>query len=149
MYQLIVRKMARTATDNAGMTLIELMITAGIMAVAFVFIIGGIASISTTRAIVEDQALAASTLSSTVEEVKTLSYNDLLAYVPAPPSQLGTTRAVEVRCYAADGTAYALPVDPDVLPGPLPNPLETEIRVTWRDDAGRPLLRRASVLLRR
>ncbi|MBN2309265.1 MAG: type II secretion system protein [Candidatus Hydrogenedentes bacterium] len=137
-------RVRRCRLGEAGMTLVEIMIASGIMTIAFVFIMGSIISISTATSCTEEQMLAGATVSSVMEELHSLSYEELLAYQPAAAAQLGATATVTAVCYDVNGGANILPLDPDSLAAPLPNPVEVQVTVTWRDKMGRPFARRAS-----
>lgn len=119
-----------------GMTLLELMIAAGVMAMAFVFMFGSYAGISTASASSEELAIATAHISTVMEEIRGRpSYAALLAYQPPALTGLGVTETIQVVCLNSAGAAVALPTAP---PSPaLPNPVEVRVMVTWRDRMGR------------
>ena len=136
-------------TDERGVTLIELMIASGILAMAMVFLMGGLISISDTNKITENQTLASSHLESVIEELQGLSYDQLLEYQPPVLPGLGASSTIQVAALNSGGNQVPLPVDPATLNAPLPNPAEVRITVIWNDVRGRVYSTRASTLCRR
>lgn len=145
--------MKRTAQivskPTAGLTLLEIMIAAGIMATAFVLILGSLTSISDTGNSSEARAQANVHLASVLEEIQNISYDELLAYVPPDRPGIGSAQQLEVVCLDSGGSEVTLPSTPDALGGPLPNPLEVQVRFSWIDSKGRPASTRLSTLVGR
>lgn len=131
-------------SPQSGMTLVEVMIAAGIVAVAFLLAMESFVSISLASDISEDQAVAVATVSSLLEELRSLSFDELMAYQPPASESLGATTVIGVVCYDAAGAAHTLPLDPATLATPLPNPLEVEVTVVWRDTKWHPFAMRAA-----
>jgi type II secretory pathway pseudopilin PulG len=136
-------------TNESGLTLLELMLAAGIMALALASLFGSLVTVSVAGGLTEDRAVAVTHLSSVVEEIRSLSYNELLAYLPPTFNNLATTEHITIECMKSDGTALQLPVDPASLTTPLPNPLEVRCTVAWNDPRGRSLHFRASQMIYR
>jgi type II secretory pathway pseudopilin PulG len=131
------------------MTLVELMIASGIVTIALVLTLGSIISVSSTTDLAEDRAMAAATITSVLEELRALPYQELLAYQPPVVAGTGVGTVLSVACIASDGTAVPLPVDSSSFSGSFPNPVEVRVTVTWRDKMGRPYsLRNAAFLVR-
>jgi hypothetical protein len=123
---------------QAGMTLIELMIAGGIMAIAFVFLFGSLISISVTGATAADRSVAVAHLSSIMEELDPLVDEDgLLAYQPPAMRGLGVAETILVQCVDGAGNLVSLPSNPGALAAPLTNPVEVRVTISWRDKAGR------------
>lgn len=140
--------MIRKRGTKNGFTLLELSIAAGVMVVAFVLIMQEVVSISTTREIVTEQAQAVAALSSTLEQLRILSFQQLLQFQPVPTGRLGAGETVQVFCFDQNGVPVALPVT--VLPLPVfPNPVETQVIISWRDPSGRVFTRSASTMIGR
>ncbi len=135
--------------EECGVTLVELMIAAGVLAVAIVLLLGGLISIGETNAITENQTVASAYLESVVEETQALSYDQLLAYQPPAMTGLGASSTIQVQCMDSAGNPVMLPVDPASLGGALPNPTEVQITVVWNDVRGRVFTARTSTLCRR
>jgi type II secretory pathway pseudopilin PulG len=128
----------KARSREAGMTLVETMIAAGVTAMGLVLTMGSFVSISTASDVSEEQAVAATMVSSVVEELRSMTYDELLAYQPPTTVDLGAGTAVSVACFDWDGGAHQLPVSPAALASPLPNPMEFQVTVVWWDRMGRP-----------
>ncbi len=141
------KKEAPQLPQDAGMTLFEVMIAAGVTLVAIVAAMGSIVSIATTSTVSETQMMAATIVSTMLERIGTMPLEDLTAL--NPPTDLarrsGTT--IQVTCYDTSGNPYQTPFDSSGIS--LPNPLPVEVTVTWRDDQGRTYSKRSSVLVGR
>lgn len=132
---------------NAGMTLLELMIAAGIMSTALVMLMGSIMSISATGAAAEDRTIARAHLSSVMEELQTTNFDTLMVY--EPPDFRGLNgETIVVRFTATDGTIVSLPIDPATPSALPPNPVEIQATVSWNTSAGHPNSVTASFLHR-
>jgi len=134
---------------DAGMTLFEVMIAAGVTLVAIVVAMGSIVSIATTSTVSETQVMATNIASSVLEQVRTLSLDDLAAFVPPADLTRRDGTAIQITCYDNGGNAHQTPFDPDTVGATFPNPLPVEVTVTWRDDQGRTYSKSSSVLVRR
>jgi type II secretory pathway pseudopilin PulG len=139
----------RGVREADGLTLIELAIASGILAVAFVFIIGGIVNISDTNTIVADRTEAGSALSSVLEQLRTMTIDQLLAYAAPAPHGLGASATTTIACIDATGASVPIPAVTPGLASTLPNPLEVRVTVQWRDPRGRLHTQRTSSLFRR
>lgn len=139
---------SRTA-DERGMTLVEIMTAAGLIAIGFLFILGGVISVSETRSTVQQQALATTVLSSVAESIGSISFDELLEFDGADIELLGGGQALALRCFAADGQVVPIPLPADVDADTLPNPLEVQAEVTWDGPRGRAMSRTISIVLRR
>jgi len=85
----------------------------------------------------DDRSEAMVVLAGTVEQLRFMTHANMLAY--SPPTQAygpGTTRALTVNCYDANGQALSLPIA-GTPPANLPNPLEVRARLVWQDKSGR------------
>lgn len=136
--------------DEAGFTLFELTLASGIMLVALVLMMGSLIRISSTTAATEDRAIAATQLSTVMEEIQGFrDLDSIRTYQPPALDGLGAFQTVDVEAIAADGTAIAVPATEEAFDTNLPNPLEVRVTVTWRDASGRTFVREASTLVRR
>ncbi len=144
---------ARKARNNAGMTLLELMIAAGVMTIGFVLLFGSIMSISTTGSSSEDRAIAVAHVSTVIEELRSLDFTDVLEYQPPPITGLGGSALFIVELIESDEEGVTvlgtLPNTISALAAPPPNPAEVRVRLQWRDDYGRPRRALATVQLAR
>ena len=132
--------------NEAGMTLLELMIAAGIMATALSMLFGSLISINVIGKISEDKALATTQVAGLLEHVRSLTYEDLLPY--SPPMEItspGVKQKVVIECYDEDGGTYALPItsegSSDTITSyteipTLPNPMDVKITLVWQNEQG-------------
>tara|TARA_R110001592_G_scaffold183220_4_gene426851 strand:- start:1156 stop:1593 length:438 start_codon:yes stop_codon:yes gene_type:complete len=132
--------MKRNVTAQSGMSLLEVTFAAGIMATALSLLFGSLISISLLGKLNEDKAVANTELASLLEAIRSLEYNDLLTYTPDAPNAPGVERTVSLACYDADGAAVNLPLVSNELGEidvpPLPNPLEVQVTLLWRNEKG-------------
>ena len=131
---------------TAGLTLVELMIAAGLMTLAIVLAFGSLISVSEARRISEGRTIAADRVASVIEEMQGLTAAGVLAYEAPPFTGLGADEQVTVRVFAANGTVVTVPLDSNATQPTLPDPCEVQVLVTWQD-RGRTLTQRASTLL--
>ena len=141
------RDASSTTSAEQGMTLVEIMTAAGLIGVAFLFILGAVLSVNETRATVQQQARAISELSSVTESLRSVAFTEILELTDADIALLAPDQDLTVECFTTDGEAVPLPLPADVSPGALPNPLEVRVTVTWNGPRGRMMSRSASVLL--
>ena len=137
--------------NDAGMTLIELMIAAGIMTVAFVLLFGSIISISGTGQMSEDRALAAAHMGTITEELQGLGWQEFLAYEPPGLQGLGTGAQVDIELIDASGANETvlgtLPTThADLATSFPPNPIEARITISWLDTRRHQLSMSATAL---
>lgn len=135
--------------ETTGATLLELAIAAGILATTLVLLLGGIMSISEAHSLTADRTAASIALEGTIEQIRTLSYDELLAFQPAPPRSLGAGATLTVSCMDSTGAPLSTPINASSLAQPLPNPVEVQIVAQWRDDRGRPLTAQTTCLFKR
>lgn len=128
--------MTGNRNGQAGMSLLEVTFAAGIMATALSLLFGSLISISLVGKINEDKTVANTEISSVLESLRGMDYNDLLTFTPETPSSPGIARTVTLECFNADGTALALPLAADAELPDLPNPLEVQVTLLWTNDKG-------------
>ncbi len=138
---------------NAGLTLLELMFAAAIMASTLVCILGSIVAISSTSDIAGDQAAVMARVSTIVEELRRASEPELLAYTPETAADGSPAQSVEVRYVINDEgqtvTAPYIPADLAASALELPNPLHVKITVAAVSRSGRPFTMQTAAMLRR
>jgi len=127
------------------MTLLEIMIASGIMATAFVLLMGSLASVSATGVSTEERAVAASYVSSILEEVCRTDWDGLVNY-QAPGLRGLRGVAATVSIVDAAGGVHPLPLT-GTMPS-TPNPIEVRVLVTWQGKSGHPYRLAASTLHR-
>ena len=128
-----------TAANEAGMTLIELVIASGIVMGGLVLMMGSIMSISQTTTQSAERAQASIQMVSLAEFYQDMTLDEMLTFKPPMLDGLGVTQSVEVDCMGSNGEYLSLPMDSmvDSERATLPNPLEVRIAVEWRDSSGR------------
>jgi hypothetical protein len=129
------------------MTLIEITIATAVIMVVFVLAMGTIISVSTTSAVSEDQAMAATQVASVMEELRSMPSEELLSYQPPTAEELPAGTGVDVVCFDGDGNAFELPLTGEA--GALPNPTEIQVTVFWQDKMGRTYSTRSSAMFGR
>lgn len=132
-----------------GLTLIELMMAAGVVLVGIVMAMSAIVTIAQTSASNEELAIARSHLATVAENLHNAPLETVLAYTPPALDGLGVNETVTVSIAQADGTLVETPVAADYNSGGLPNPLEVRIDVTWRTAAGRVITEQITTYVRR
>ncbi len=133
--------MPRICNSQSGMSLLEVTFAAGIMATALSLLFGSLISISLIGRLNEDKSVAHTELASTMEQLRSLDFADLMTFTPQTPTTPGTEQTLSLEAYLADGTVLALPLTPDqtgevTVPPNLPNPLEVRATLLWRNDKG-------------
>ena len=126
---------------DAGLTLIELMVASGALAVALGIMFGSLVTLNVMGQVAEGRTRASTLLAGVLEEVRTLSYQQMLVYTPNPIECEGLEVGVLLEAFDSDGMAISLPVQTDTsasgtLPD-LPNPLEVRATVLWSRGDGR------------
>lgn len=135
--------------EESGVTLVEVMIAAGILAVSFVYLIGGIVDISDSNKVIEGRTQAGSQLASVMEQMRSMSFEAMMNYTPPTLPELGESAQVTLSCVASDGGNVPLPLVDASVASSLPNPLEVRATVTWRDSRGRLNSQQLSSFFRR
>jgi len=121
------------------MTLLELMIASGMLALALSMIFGSLISISVVGDISESRVNAANAVAGVLEQVRQKSLTDLAQFTPVLDSGPGVRRTVTLECYDNNGDAVSLPLPAEAQSqlAALPNPLEVKATLIWEDERGR------------
>ena len=142
------------------MTLIELMFACGILAMTLSFLFSSLLGISVIGRLSESRTSASTTISSLLEEIQTMSYDDLLAYEAPDIEGPGVAHTVKVECVlpgdslagteggessSEEISTLELPL-PETFSGTLPNPLEIRVTLTWREASGHTFRASASTM---
>lgn len=133
-----IERTRRGKRNCRGFTLLELMFAAGIVGLALVFLFGSLVTISLASTLTQNRSVAATHLTTVMEQLHGLGLEQLLTYTPPTFQNLGQTETVQVEAVLDDGGVLTLPVDPSTV-GPLPNPLQIRCRVSWIAVENRPL----------
>lgn len=104
--------MKRRFRDESGVTLLELMMAAGIMAMALSMLFGGLISVSSMGDVAEEREAASTVITSITEELSdTMDFEDLLSYLPPYFADIGKNPpTIEMECYDANGAAIPMPI---------------------------------------
>jgi len=126
---------SRKLKNNSGMTLIELMLACGVMALALSLLFGSLISMRVIGEVSEERTAAVTAASNVLEELRTKNLTQLMASELKLPYGPGVKRAVTVRIVDSNGSQVTLPSNMAVAN--LPNPLEVQALVIWEDQRGR------------
>lgn len=135
--------------QDAGFTLLEMMIAAGIMVGGLVLVFASIFSMNELCTLSGERALGMAQLSGLLEDLRASSYDELLTYQPPPINVKLGSPVVEVQAYYDDGSYVYLPIEGDVLDPPLPNPCELNVKLSWSDRRNHIVTATASTMYRR
>ena len=139
------KKRRSAGRGECGFSLLEVMIATGVTSVGFVLLLGSLVNISDAGDLSQARAVATSHASSVVEEIRGMGLDALLAYEAPGFEGLGEGEDIQVRCFNADGDPLALPLGDGVTAPELPNPMEIQVTVLWRDNKGRVFSKSASM----
>lgn len=134
--------------NDSGFSLIELCIASGIMAVAFLFIIGGVVDASSSNSVVTTNTLANTQLTSTLEQLRGTPFSTMVATTPTAVDGLGASAVISLAAVNSSGGLVTFPISNAATVAALPNPLEVRATVTWRDVNGRLLSQSLSTQFR-
>ena len=132
-----------------GFTLVELCVAAGIMAVVFLFMIGGVIDVNGSNQVIVQRTIAQSTLQSTFEQMRSLTIDEIAVYSAPVLDGLGAQAAISLSCVDSSNNAVPIPLSDPTSASSLPNPLEVRATVTWRDPSGRLLSQQLATMYRR
>lgn len=157
--------------NDAGLTLMELMIAAGITAVSLVIIIQSVIGVAQLNSQTKERAMAAGYVSSVFEVLRSMPFDDMLTINPMGtagsvlPTSLSTVGAMQTFEFAglnnativleammpADigGQAYGMPfpISEEMFPDGIPNPLEVKVTMRAYTNQGRPFNVTATTLI--
>ena len=148
--------MPKRFIPTSGMTLMELMMAAGIVAIALVLLLGSLISIFKVSTLAEDRTVAESQANTIFEQIASRNLASLKSYIPPVFSDLGVTQTVDVDVFTQNPVTVADPhpannPNPPAHPNPttnflrlpsaagtaIPNPVMICCTVTWTDKQGR------------
>lgn len=118
---------------NAGVTMVELVIASGILAVVLGILFGTLVSINVMGRVAEGRSQASTILAGILEDARSRSFEELLVYNPPPINAPGMDVAVQLEAVLPNGTTVPLPLPSGgaVSPATLPNPLEIQATLFW------------------
>jgi len=132
-----------------GFTLVELCIASGIMAMVFLFLMGGVIDVNDSNQVITQRTIAQAQLQSVLEQMRSLTIDELAVYTPAAMTGLGSQSAVSLACVDSSNNTVTIPLASAATASSLPNPLEVRATVTWRDPHGRLLSQQIATMYRR
>jgi len=142
--------------EESGVTLLELMFAAGVLATALSMLFASLIGIAAMGRLTQQREAATTYVSTVMEELQHEDFEGLMLYVPPPFEGHGLRQpTVVVECFDADGAPIELPLavggegegegegepeggesSPEVDPDDLPNPLEVRTTVIWTNTRG-------------
>jgi len=121
--------------SDSGLTFVELMLAAGILAVSMAMLFGSLISVGTMNEIAESRTRAEADLITIMEEVEVVSrlpVENLIEYQAPELYGVGTLETITVECVTDAGDRIALPAEVSNLPeGGFPNPARIECTISW------------------
>ncbi len=150
--------MEKKLKNNAGMTLLELMLAAGIAATALSMVFASLLSIMLVGQVNEQRTYATTSLSSVLEEVQAMPFDEVLEYVAPELCMPGVYYSVELACVVPgeeeggeaesepSGGLVTLPLPYGYEEDDLPNPVELQVKINWSDAKGRGYYAKASTM---
>ena len=147
--------------NDAGLTLLEVMIASGILAVGMVLLMGSVLSVASTTALTEQRAVSTTYIASVMEELDGRSLEDVLTYWPPQLGAVGPEDRVQILAYDTYGYGIPLPlggmstgepgtdgtpteIDVSAYAGMFRSPLQIEVTLQRMDSSGRILTVKSS-----
>jgi len=135
----------RQGRNDAGFTLLELMVASGVFAISLVALLGGVVQLTSHNEMTQRRALANTFNRNTLETLRGMDAAEILAWeIPLDDPELGTVTIPgfgqampRVFALIPDGQGGVTPFeigvdDPATVPNP-PNPLEVQMRLVRFD----------------
>jgi type II secretory pathway pseudopilin PulG len=138
----------RLRRNDAGMTLIELVFAAGVLAVALSTMVGALLTLTVMGEVAEGRARAATALAGVMEQMRGGGI-EMLTQTPAPVTIEGQVMAITMEVTGSDGQPMAVPLSTDIN-GKLPNlpvPAEVLVTIMWEDTRGRVYSSRSATMI--
>jgi prepilin-type N-terminal cleavage/methylation domain-containing protein len=143
--------------NDAGLTLLEVMIASGILAVGMVLLMGSVLSVASTTALTEQRAVSTTYIASVMEELDGRTLEEVLTYWPPQLGQIGPADRIQILAYDTYGYGIPLPLggmsteepggdgeptstfDVSAYAGMFNSPLQIEVTLQRMDSSGRIL----------
>lgn len=129
----------RSISGTAGMTLLELMFAAGIVSLALAMLFGSLLSMTVVGQVNQSQMAASECMTSLMEEINSLPYDSLKAYVPSTTLKgPGTSREIALAFVVpkTTGTTEYTAIPFTGSDATIPNPVEVRVTLTWKEANG-------------
>lgn len=137
---------ARQHGNESGMTLLELMFAAGVLAVTLALFFQSLINITAADELNNERVVARTHATSIFEDLRGRVYAQFLAYTPPTFPNAMRNETVSLLCTQADGTTVSLPASASLV---LPNPVTLQCTVTWLDTVGHSMSQTFSQQFRR
>lgn len=129
---------------DSGMTLVELVIAVGVLAVALGMMFSSLISLYSMAQIAEGRTRAAMIMTSVVENMRAMDFETLMAWNPNPIDFEDADAVVVLEAIDMNGDAVELPSQ--AAAANFPNPMEVRVTVVWTQLRGRVYSFTASTL---
>lgn len=134
--------MKRRWRDEAGMTLLEVMLACGVMAMSLSMLFGAMVSMKTLGDVERDTTRATLMVANALEQMRNTSASTLMSTNMTLTDGPGVRRTIQLKVSNSGGSWITLPSATSI--GSLPNPLEVQATLVWEDERGRVFSRAAS-----
>jgi len=140
MKKMILKKNHKT---QKGMTLVELMFAAGILAFVLSMIFTSVIAMGMNREIHTQRLQAESVVNEILDQISRTDSSQILNFRPILPDLPGINGVVQVEAIRPDGAPITLPNSGGNFN--LPNPFEVRVTLSWKTtDRGYTITKRAS-----
>lgn len=128
--------------QERGMTLVELMFAAGILAFVLSMVFTSVVGVGMNREIHTEQLLAESVVNEILDQISTMDRSQLLTFRPEVNVVPGANPILTIEAIGSNGTPIPLPTNaPNIS---LPNPVEVRVTLTWESSSGITITKRGS-----
>ncbi|MCX8064904.1 MAG: type II secretion system GspH family protein [Candidatus Hydrogenedentes bacterium] len=141
MYRNILIKSKREKQER-GMTLVELMFAAGILAFVLSMVFTSVVGVGMNREIHTEQLLADSIVNELLDQISTMSRDQLLTFRPNINVAPGINPHLSIEVVGSNGNTIALPLTNQNIT--LPNPAEVRVTLRWQTTRGITITKRGS-----
>lgn len=124
-----------------GMTLLELMFAAGILAFVLSMIFTSVITVGMNREIHTQRLQAKSVVNEILDQISRADTTQILNFNPMVQHLPGENSVLRVEVLTASGTPISLPATGNVN---LPNPLEVRVTLSWKTTRGYSITERGS-----
>ncbi len=132
----------RNKKQERGMTLVELMFAAGILAFVLSMVFTSVVSVGLNREIHTEQLLADSIVNEILDQISMVGREQLLTFQPEVNVVPGTNARLTIEAVGSDGNSITIPTNGTNIS--LPNPVEVRVTLTWQSARGIMITKRGS-----
>ncbi len=127
--------------QERGMTLVELMFAAGILAFVLSMIFTSVISVGVNHEIHTQRLQAESAVNEVLDQISRTDASQILSFQPDVVLLPGNSAVLQIEAVTADGLNISIPSADQVS---LPNPVEIRVILSWQTDRGYTITKRAS-----